>query len=400
MERPGLYFPFVHIRDENWLKVVALYWPWVGRLVPTGYVKHDSPTSLALADAEFLRDHEPWRLVPGVFHDLLEGIRRNADELVADFGSERAALDWDGRRSHDGSPGHREHPELGWIHCTKFPRGVVEHLFELGLARIGRWGELDRHGGRPEEWVGLHPAPAGAYMTALATQVSDTAYLQPMTDQADLRVATPTDDVQSALNLLLGNAGTEEKPAVETAVVQTYVMLALQYARPENLENVSVETILKCREKLAEELVAFRNHVAGQRRELVELAAVPFDDHRAELFAEHARQTIEAPLRQLEKGMKLFKLDTTRSLAMATGFAPPAALGAMVGAAPVIGSAVGTVAAVGNAWWQVRGIRAKAKAGSPVGYLVDVRDRLEPKKLANSAKKVLSGTYRPTRPSR
>ena len=353
-----------------------------------------------LADAEFLRDHEPGRLVPGVFHDLLEGIRRNADALVADFGLERAALDWDGGPPRDGSPGHRDHPELGWIHCTKFPRGAVQHLFELGLARIGRWGELDRHSGRPEEWVGLHPALAGAYMTALATQVSETAYLQPMTDQADLRVATPDDDAQCALNLLLGNADADEKPVVEAAAVQTYVMLALQYARPENLENVSVEAILRCREKLAEELITFRNHVTGQRRELVELAAVPFEDHRVELFAEHARQTIEVPLRQLEKGMKLLKLDTTRSLAMTTGFAPPAVFGAAVGAGPVVGSAVGTVAAVGNAWWQVRGVRAKAKAGSPVGYLVDVRDRLEPKKLANSAKKVLTGTYRPTRPSR
>ena len=51
MERPALYFPYVHIRDENWLKTVALYWPSVSRLVPDGYVMRDSPTARALAAA-------------------------------------------------------------------------------------------------------------------------------------------------------------------------------------------------------------------------------------------------------------------------------------------------------------------------------------------------------------
>jgi hypothetical protein len=71
VERPGLYFPFVHVRDDNWLKAVALYWPSVSRLVPDGYLKRDSPTARALADAGVLRDREPGQLVPMALADLL-----------------------------------------------------------------------------------------------------------------------------------------------------------------------------------------------------------------------------------------------------------------------------------------------------------------------------------------
>ncbi len=35
MQRPGLYFPFILVRDDDWLKTAALYWPSVRRLVPS-----------------------------------------------------------------------------------------------------------------------------------------------------------------------------------------------------------------------------------------------------------------------------------------------------------------------------------------------------------------------------
>ena len=41
MQEPGLYFPFVHIRDDDWLKMAVLYWPSVRRLVPADYLTQD-----------------------------------------------------------------------------------------------------------------------------------------------------------------------------------------------------------------------------------------------------------------------------------------------------------------------------------------------------------------------
>lgn len=35
----GLYYPFIHFKDDDWLKVSALYWNRMARIVPHSYVK-------------------------------------------------------------------------------------------------------------------------------------------------------------------------------------------------------------------------------------------------------------------------------------------------------------------------------------------------------------------------
>jgi hypothetical protein len=397
MQQPGLYFPFVHVRDDDWLKVAALYWPSVRRLVPRGYAKHDSPTAQTFFDARILLDEAPEELIYSMAWDLLRTLRENADRLMRDYSLDRAYADWDGQPWSEGTAPHWGNPALAWIHLTKFPRGVVKYLCDMGLAHQGRSG--GRAGCDPrvrEEWIGLHPALAGAYMTALAARVSQRAHFQPLTDQSDLRVATPTSDVRAALHLLLGRKTNAQEQLRSAAGVETYIMLAVQHVCPTNLESVTASKIVQCRRNLGEELATFRDYVAAQQSELAVLAALPLERRRLEAFAEHVAHTVELPLRRLEKGLLLHRLEPTRSLLLAGTIAPPAAAGVAlnaIGAAPAAVTAVGVMAAVGSAWWQVGNIRADVKASSPVGYLLDIRDHLTPKSLAAGARKVLRGTY-------
>lgn len=37
MKRVGLYYPYIHIRDEEWIKTAALYWPRLARIVSDDY---------------------------------------------------------------------------------------------------------------------------------------------------------------------------------------------------------------------------------------------------------------------------------------------------------------------------------------------------------------------------
>jgi Family of unknown function (DUF6236) len=47
----GLYYPFMEFNDDNWVKLAALYWERLGRIVPKGYrPSHDSDTVKLLAD--------------------------------------------------------------------------------------------------------------------------------------------------------------------------------------------------------------------------------------------------------------------------------------------------------------------------------------------------------------
>jgi hypothetical protein len=393
VQRDALYFPYVHIRDDDWLKVAALYWPTVRRLVPAGYQKHDSPTALVFADAQLLTDEDPAGLLSAVSWDLINYLRRNVDALAQNFSVERAQADWDGGNWAERIGQPFDVASLGWIHVTKFPRNAVRYLERAGLARVGRHEAYPSPDpGRPGEWVGMHPALAGAYMTALARQLGEQAHFEPLTDQADLRVATPSSDVRAAIRLLSGGEGSHGNL---DAGVDTYVMLALQHARPKNLQSLPADKIVECRAKLGEELIAFRDYVASRQAELTELASIPIRARRFEAFAADVQQTIEVPLQRLERALALHKLEPSRSLLMMGSLVPPAAVGAAVEAfdSPVIAASSGIVIAVGNAWWQVRQHRGGVRRSSPVGYLLDVRDHLTPKTLATRVRKVIRGTY-------
>src|SRR5664280_274615 len=41
--RPALYYPYIHIRSEHWLKATLLCVPTVKRIVPQNYVPEDDP---------------------------------------------------------------------------------------------------------------------------------------------------------------------------------------------------------------------------------------------------------------------------------------------------------------------------------------------------------------------
>jgi hypothetical protein len=385
VQEPGLYFPFIHVRDDDWLKGAALYWPWIGRLSPEGYRKHDTRTALEFAEARVLRDQDPGMLLYNLQWDLLDALRRNSKRLQADYSIECAYRDWGGRSWGSAEdPGHAE--ELGWIHISKISRNVLDYLVRHNLAAVGRGVEDIRTGGK---WIGLHPALAGAYMTALAGQIGTDRSLEPVTDQSDLRTATPNTAVESALNLLIGNRPVRSESQAPT---DDYLMLAFQCVLPKNLAAVPVAKIIECRTTLEGELQTFRDHVRGQQSELRELAALPDPQRRIEAFSEHVEQSIEVPLRELEKSLRLLKLEPARTLMVSGVTAAGSYEVAHAMHSPSVHGTTTAFAAIVGAWWQIKSLRGTATKASPVGYLLDVRDRLTPATLSTRIRKAYTGT--------
>jgi len=37
----ALYYPFIHFKDERWLKLSALYWDVMGRIVSETYAREE-----------------------------------------------------------------------------------------------------------------------------------------------------------------------------------------------------------------------------------------------------------------------------------------------------------------------------------------------------------------------
>lgn len=94
---------------------------------------------------------------------------------------------------------------------------------------------------------------------------------------------------------------------------------------------------------------------------------------------------------KLERGLALHRMEPTRSLLLAGSFTPPATVAALTDNVPVAAATVGVVASVGGAWWSVSAARRSAKQASPVGYLLDVRDRLTPQTVASRARALHRG---------
>jgi hypothetical protein len=85
----ALYYPYIHFRDEAWVKQAALYWDNVARIVPGGYGErlHDGDVVKALRDeAGVVVDREPEdHVVETVSEELCRFVDAHADALAQHF---------------------------------------------------------------------------------------------------------------------------------------------------------------------------------------------------------------------------------------------------------------------------------------------------------------------------
>ncbi|WP_133981072.1 DUF6236 family protein [Kribbella voronezhensis] len=385
MHEAGLYFPFIHVRDDDWLKLALLYWPRLYRLVPPDYQTSDSRTAREFDAAGLLHTMEP--IKDSDANAFFRTLLANVDKL-GDYTTARAKAESAGRQLPTSSADGPVEGDLALIHSAKLSTSFVYELRRAGLAEL----RARLPGGH--RWIGVHPTLGAAYMTALANELGSRLRLEPLTDQTDLRIAAPNNGIASALDLLLGRSA-DHRPD-PAAGVDEYVMLALQCVRPKAMGQVSAEQIVDCRENLAAELADFRAFVETQKQELTAITSLPPGQRKLDAFADHVHDTVEAPLQRLERGLQLHKLDTVRTmLVTGTLAAPPLAGMALeqLGAGGTVGMSVGTVAAMGAAWWQVRAARESARAKSPLCYLLDLRDELTPKTIAGRFQRIVKGSY-------
>ena len=130
--RPALYYPYIHIRSEQWLKATLLCAPAVTRIVPETYIPED-----ASHIAHYTRTIGPFgallQAVPAYSqaadaaqHRLLSNLRRNKERVHSKF-------------SRQPAPASDQY----WIHDAKFTADLLRYLTENDLAWPSRgpaWG--------------------------------------------------------------------------------------------------------------------------------------------------------------------------------------------------------------------------------------------------------------------
>jgi hypothetical protein len=413
MEQPGpvrlgLYYPFIQFRNDSWLKLAALYWDRIGRIVPPGYEVQDSDTVLRLqGELGFVTNLAPsYNAMDSVGREFLELLAERGPELSDIYGTRGRAFtdpkparqDWPPPWSNvlpprrilggpqwqvplDPSLVPGTDPRLAYIYADgKMTPELVSALVdeELGVPIRG-------HG-----LIGMHPQLAFVYMHALASAMSSSV-MCPLTDDDFDHVAAGCEADRIAGALLDFPAGRSapadggQGPAVE------FAMMALQSVIPKDISSLPVQKIIEIRRRHADELAAFQQATQAIIGSIPEAVASADPDVGAMYLQSVYEKTLEPELRRLKSGLNRSGIDSVFGSMSVKVTAPKlftsgaAILG--VGALHFNPVMMGTGAIVLCLIPRIRRQRAEAqqlRASSPAAYLLRLEEELAPASLASN----------------
>ncbi|MCZ0983386.1 DUF6236 family protein [Streptomyces diastatochromogenes] len=372
MQHTGLYYPYVHLRDEAWAKAAALYWKRLARVVPDGFPVRDEAGVKELRQADFLVDTDPAgaaaAVAPafvGVVEEYGQALRRSYAVAGRPFTARSAAGP---RRIRPGR-------HLAGLYPQEVSRELESALVEAGLAERSEreWVE-----DRPIDWVAVDGMLAWVYKCALTEELARRTAFAPVTDQVEAHAAGDGWSRERIVRALLGG----DRAPVSREATSRIALMAVRCVLPANLEDVPVKKIVKLRTDYADEFAAFSAAVeaaAAELRETVQEVTDPaaFEIHLADIFDHRIAQ----PLEQLRKAMNGLKLDTVSSAltVKAEVTAAGAALGLIAGPTTAVGAglAFATVATRQTAARQ----RDALVTSSAAGYLLRIEKELTPQTL-------------------
>jgi hypothetical protein len=155
--QPALYYPYVHIRSERWLKGTLLCVPSVKRIVPEDYTPEDIPaivkyTRIEGPNGALLQAVPPYSSAAIEAQQRLLGMLRSHEkEILNRYQRAQAPI-----------------PDEYWIHYAKFNYELIEYLRDHQLAWPSRHSRAYGH----REWYALHPTLGSAIMTTLGLSIA------------------------------------------------------------------------------------------------------------------------------------------------------------------------------------------------------------------------------------
>jgi len=363
----GLYYPFIHFRNEAWLKLAALYWDGMCRIVPTGASLHDNDEVKRLADAEFIRNAPPFVgafEVAGPFREL---IATHGDALHAKFGIAQRDRWPDDRHTRLYAPGRD--PKLAYVFDEKMDRRLLSDLFDHGL--VASRSDDPR-------WIGMHPKLVSVYMMALAEAMAPELGAYPLTDGAFDHVAVSGFAMERLAAALLDQPElAAATPAVaKREVEEAMASLAFSYVMPAAPAHVPAKEIVNFRKTYAEERGLFQAEVARLIASLANLQDIKDPREVERHLKSEYDKTLAPRIERLRKGLRNANVDTVES-ALAVSFALPVGLAAALTAVGLtLAPPAAAVAGVAFAAWTIRRKRRKAVEAvlkpSPETYLYRV----------------------------
>lgn len=429
MQRIGLYYPYFHFRDEEWMKAAALYWPRMARVVPAGFTPGDSGVALALKDElGFVVDVDPTaaaRAVAPVFRQVISEHYHALNRLYGGDLTHRGVVQpsdlpmmmedaYDNflrpcvRNTSTFSTIPRDPgPELVALHENEVTPDLIRtfvngggQLGEVGVTTRGRGRQADLHRGMVDRWVLVDPHVAWAYKCLLTDELARRTGYVPATDQPTAHAVSGSWDAQGLAAVLLGDhrpsSDSQQSAAPDGQVVDMVGHLAVKCVLPGGLGAIPIEKIIQLRNRHAAEFDAFTDAVAATAAELRDaLGAIEDPAALQECLRLASRRRFETPLAELQGAMKGLKMATGYSVIgykVELGTAAAASLGSLAAGSSLLtaGALAFGVASVRRANAQTRDAHLR---NSEAAFLLRLHYGLAPRSLI---RRVLRGAARAT----
>lgn len=380
--KSGLYYPYIHFRDDQWVKLAALYWTSMARMVPRHYPTRDSPTVERLkGELDFVVDLRPGASAERTAKLFLGLLESHGVDLVDRLGVGYPEPDargwfWKGPEGRGG--------RIGFIYAEKLTGELVSAMASLGLAmpRPGSTHETDRasmmHG--DATWIGMDERLAAVYMSVLADEVATSNSIAPCTDQPGFVSAIGGWSIETVAQLLLGEPlGPESASVSQTSRHELIAYMAIDMAGPIDIRRVPVEQVIQFRLTHGHELTAFRRVVEGIIEELPNVGKDMSVDILKTYVREEVNHKLDKPRRDLEKALKSSRIDTAlRSIGMQVALPGLTGLSSVgVGVDPIVGVGVGAALGFATVARDRSRFKTSLRAQAPAAnYLLELERRL------------------------
>jgi hypothetical protein len=407
----GLYYPYVHMRNEEWVRLALLYWPRIARLVPQGYPVNDTRTVKTLIDElDWVSSYEGVKAKTALalgFDQLISALEelptsqvlKARGDWIADYavtsdlwspptwGAPRSLLRW---RTKD-----EEDAVFGYMMADEFDPTLYRTMLELEyISPVSRSNLLALTGGVPRgDWVYIHRDLAWVYKCLLSEQMAHDNNMCTITDQPDAHAATsgidPTELVVGGLNQDRMNI-----PASGAMLGVQFGLLALEAVTPANIAEVPLEKLIRLRKRHGEKFFAWRRDCEQKARAIsVELAGITDQAVLDEYLKDCAHRYSKESLKGLDASLADVGLDAGRGAVSLKVQAPEVvtSVGGMLGggaAGSSIAVAAGVAIGVASLYRTARA-SSRAKMQCPAGYLWYVRSELSEKTLVGHVQGLL-----------
>ncbi|WP_141698382.1 DUF6236 family protein [Streptomyces lushanensis] len=397
----GLYYPYFHVRDERWLKMSALYWPAIVRIVPEDYAVRDSRTVRVLADqAGFIENVDPAVAVDAIAPRFLELLTGHEDALRSGLRVQQrdmAAFDHSASGTSAAAP-HR--PRLAALHESQVRPDLTRALVEAGLAVRGRLTLSQEVDAR---WLVLRERFVSLYMSCLAEEFGSANHLELTTDQPHafaLANGWSADLLAGYLLRTPAHAATKAAAAqAGPSLAERIGILALGLVVPADIDRVSAEQIVRLRRRHGREFLAFRQAVGQAAAELASLADIPDGRTLDAYLRNEVNDRFAIPLDELRQclaGMNLGAATAAVNVKTQLPSSVTLAGGAWLAGQPLVAGAVAAgfgLLAIGHTSRQARGT-ALAAAG-PAAYLLHTGNALSQRRLLSRTLDRMTGIAGP-----